>query len=139
MLRTCISPQSFNHYALGAVASFMHKYIGGISIEQPGWRQFRIEPKVGGSVKAAKVGHLSPYGRIGCEWKVIDAENGEGQLQVKVEVPPNTTAVLALPGRKEEIIGSGHRNYVVAWRKDEAWPPKAISLVFGQPPADGSA
>ncbi len=36
---------SFNHYAYGAVADWMHQNIGGIRIEEPGYRSSIIEPR----------------------------------------------------------------------------------------------
>ena len=35
---------SFNHYALGAVADWMHRTIGGIAPAEPGYRAVRIAP-----------------------------------------------------------------------------------------------
>ncbi|WP_376741589.1 hypothetical protein [Amycolatopsis balhimycina] len=39
-----VDMNSFNHYAYGAVADWMHQYIGGIRIKEAGYRKSVIEP-----------------------------------------------------------------------------------------------
>ncbi|KAL2114189.1 hypothetical protein VUR80DRAFT_116 [Thermomyces stellatus] len=41
---------SFNHYAFGSVADWMHQVIGGIAPIEPGWRKFAIAPVPGGGI-----------------------------------------------------------------------------------------
>ncbi|KAF5683541.1 alpha-L-rhamnosidase [Fusarium denticulatum] len=43
---------SFNHYALGAVADWLHGTVGGIApmASSPGWKVFRVKPIPGGNV-----------------------------------------------------------------------------------------
>jgi alpha-L-rhamnosidase len=36
---------SFNHYALGAVADWLHRVVGGIEPAEPGYRTVRIAPR----------------------------------------------------------------------------------------------
>jgi alpha-L-rhamnosidase len=95
---------SFNHYALGAVADWMHRTIGGLAPAAPGYRRLEIAPRPGGGLTSASTKHITPYGPASCAWKI------EGdQITVEVEVPPNTTASLRLPGRPgdELEVGSG--------------------------------
>jgi len=111
---------SFNHYALGAVANFMHSTIGGISPLEPGWKHVLIRPQPGGTITSASVSHKSPYGQIKCSWMLKDE-----QLVVDIAVPPNSSATVELPGLKTRV-GSGKRQFAVCWKKDVAWPPKPI-------------
>jgi alpha-L-rhamnosidase len=120
---------SFNHYALGAVAHFLHTVVGGLAPNsaplsdpkaQAGWKQAIIHPQPGGTITNAKTSYLSPYGLFRCEWII---ENG--QFKVEVEVPPNATAKVILPGM-EEVVGSGVSKFEVQWEEDKRWPPKAI-------------
>lgn len=111
---------SFNHYALGSVGNFLHKVVGGISALDPGWRKVLVKPQPGGTVSAASVSHISPYGRIACQWAVVG-----DKLEVSVEVPPNCTAVLDLPGADPFNVGSGHHFVSHDWLADERFPPKA--------------
>ena len=72
---------SFNHYALGAVAAWMHRTIGGLAPEEPGWSRVRIDPRPGGGVTSAVTSFDSPHGLMGVAW-VADPE-----LRVQVCVP----------------------------------------------------
>ena len=42
---------SFNHYALGAVADFLHRVVGGLQRVEPGYRRVRIAPRPGGGLE----------------------------------------------------------------------------------------
>lgn len=118
---------SFNHYALGSVAYFLHAYVGGIRPLEPGWKKVLIKPQPGGTITHAKVGYNSPYGQITCAWKIEDSK-----LKVNVSVPPNTTAKVELPGHEEEV-GSGERSFEVDWKEDERFPPKPVQPGFCKP------
>jgi alpha-L-rhamnosidase len=120
---------SFNHYALGAAAHFLHTVVGGLAPShaplsdpraQAGWKQAIIHPQPGGTVTHAKTSYLSPYGLFRCEWTIED-----NQLKVEVEVPPNASAKVILPGLEQQV-GSGISKFEVKWEKDERWPPRAI-------------
>ncbi|WVW85796.1 hypothetical protein I302_107834 [Kwoniella bestiolae CBS 10118] len=111
---------SFNHYALGSVASFLHNTIGGISPLEPGWKKFKVAPRPGGTVTSAEVKHLSPYGLIECSWHLKDE-----MLTVAVSVPPNSRAKVEI-GDLDLQIGSGRREFVVKYKSDPRWPPKPI-------------
>lgn len=108
---------SFNHYALGSVASFMHSVIGGLNSLSPGWKEILIRPQPGGTITSAKTSHVSPYGRIACEWELTEG----GELVVWTEVPPNCSALVVLPGL-EERVGSGKREYKVKYQQPD-FPP----------------
>lgn len=93
---------SFNHYALGAVASTMHEIIGGVSILEPGYKRFKICPHPGGNLKRCHVEHESPYGVVSSRWKICGDE-----FILDVTIPPNTKAVIELPNGHSEEHGSG--------------------------------
>lgn len=111
---------SFNHYALGAVANFMHLTIGGISPLEPGWKHVMIRSQPGGTITSARASHKSPYGEVSCRWVLKDE-----QMVVDIAVPPNSSATVVLPGL-EVRVGSGQRQFAVSWKQDTAWPPKPI-------------
>jgi len=115
---------SFNHYALGSVSRFLYETVGGLSLLEPGWKKALIRPQPGGTVTSAEVWHMSPYGRYACQWEIR-----EGVLKVDLEVPPNASARVVLPG-VDEVVGSGKKRYEVGWKVDPAWPPRVY-----QPPA----
>ena len=39
---------SFNHYALGAVADFLHRVVAGLAPSEPGYRRLLVRPRPGG-------------------------------------------------------------------------------------------
>lgn len=117
---------SFNHYALGSVAAFMHGVIGGLKPLSEGWKKILIQPQPGGTLTSAKTRHISPYGEISCEWEIR-----ADKLHVAVVVPPNSTARIAFAGLEEEV-GSGRKEYVVDYKQDERWPPVPFKHPFMQ-------
>ena len=95
---------SFNHYALGAVADWLHRIVGGLAPAEPGYKKILFRPQPGGGITRASAQHLTPYGLAECVW-----EYHGGKMNVMVTVPPNTTGMVSLPGRESEFgsIGSG--------------------------------
>ncbi|HVV77366.1 MAG TPA: family 78 glycoside hydrolase catalytic domain [Mycobacteriales bacterium] len=101
------SMTSFNHYALGAVVDWMHRVIGGLSPDEPGYRAVLVAPRPGGGLTSAGVSLETGYGTASVAWQLDGQE-----FSCDVEVAPNTTATLDLPiaGATREVVGSGrHR------------------------------
>ena len=111
---------SFNHYAFGGVADWMHQTIGGISAEEPGYRVLRFAPAPGGGVTSASCSLRTPYGPASCQWS---CENG--QMTLEVEVPPNTSGLVVRPGLDEDhlhVQGGRHRwSYSVPDSVTDTW------------------
>lgn len=102
---------SFNHYALGAIADWLHRTVAGLAPAEPGYGRLTIQPLPGGGLTHAQARHLTPYGEASCAWKVQG-----GHLVVDVVVPPNTTADVILPGWIEaRTVGSGRHPFQVAF------------------------
>jgi alpha-L-rhamnosidase len=98
---------SFNHYAFGAVADWLHRTVGGLAPAEPGYRRMEIKPHPGGGLTHARSRHRTPYGIAECAWAIKG-----GQIEIEVTVPPNTTASVTLPGKDAAAVevGSGtHR------------------------------
>ena len=103
---------SFNHYALGAVADWMYRTIGGITEEEPGYRRFMVAPRPGGGISSSAVVFISPYGKIECTWRIE-----EGNLFLNCTVPPNTNARILLPGYSGvHDVGSGTWNWRIPYK-----------------------
>jgi alpha-L-rhamnosidase len=106
-----ITMLSFNHYALGAVADWLHRVVGGLAPAAPGWRTLRIAPQPGGGLEWASTRRETPYGSSSVSWELRD-----GAVTVHATVPPNTTAVVRLPGRTDELeVGSGTYSWTVEY------------------------
>lgn len=121
---------SFNHYALGSVASWLHEVVGGISMVEPGWKKFKVAPMPGGDLTSAKVSFESPYGTIAVKWNLSEGQ----KLQLNVYVPPNTEALVVLPGQKDDDkgtwVGSGPHIYDVSYEGPGKWPPRSMLTQF---------
>lgn len=72
-------------------------------IASPGYKEFLIEPVIGGSLKFAKAVYESPYGTIRSEWKKTD-----GKTEYLFEIPANTKATIRLKteeDKTESVVG----------------------------------
>ncbi|KAJ4402301.1 hypothetical protein N0V91_007334 [Didymella pomorum] len=117
---------SFNHYAYGAVTTFLHEYVAGLRCVEPGWRRVRVEPVIGGGITSAKASHLSPYGEVAVEWEIVEGK----KFFIDVVVPQGVTVEVCMPygkGTKEEAVGTGTWKFETEYVKTHAWPVKAIS------------
>ncbi|CAI3797349.1 glycoside hydrolase family 78 protein [Pseudarthrobacter sp. MM222] len=96
---------SFNHYALGAVADWLHKGIGGISPLAPGYSRIRIAPVPGVGIDWARTSLKTPHGTVRVDWQVVD-----GALLVEATVPDGVEADVELPGgERRSVSGGTHR------------------------------
>jgi alpha-L-rhamnosidase len=95
---------SYNHYAFGAVADWLHRTVAGLAPAEPGYRRLNIQPRPGGGLTSARARHRTPYGLAEISWRTAS-----GQLTVEAIVPPNTTALVQLPGGDGTTfeVGSG--------------------------------
>jgi alpha-L-rhamnosidase len=100
------SMTSFNHYALGAVADWLHKVVTGINPADPGYRTIRIAPQPGGGLSYAKSTLITPHGEVGSSWR-LDGD----ELSLDVTVPNGTTAEVQLPGREPEQVSGGTHHF----------------------------
>lgn len=83
---------SLNHYALGAVADWMHRTIGGLTEDAPGYKSMRIAPRIGGNLTHATLRHNITYGEVCVTWSL------EGnRVSLNVSIPTGTTAAVELP------------------------------------------
>ncbi|MFZ9630060.1 MAG: family 78 glycoside hydrolase catalytic domain [Ilumatobacteraceae bacterium] len=98
---------SLNHYSKGAVISFLHRYVAGLQIVEPGYRAFRVAPRPGGGITRASTWHDSPFGRIDVAWHI---EGAEGHLSVTV--PAGTVARVEVPDGTTHLANAGIHGYV---------------------------
>jgi alpha-L-rhamnosidase len=87
-----VAKHSLNHYSKGAVISFLHQYVAGLQLIEPGYQRIRIAPRPGHGITRASTHHDAPQGRIDVAWRI---DGAEGTLTV--EIPVGTVAEIALP------------------------------------------
>jgi alpha-L-rhamnosidase len=104
---------SFNHYALGAVADWIHRTIGGIAPLEPGYAKVLIAPQPGGGLTWARARLETTHGLVEVHWR-----EAEPDLTVDVTIPAGVTAVLRLPGQPDrELACGGHTITVPVHRR----------------------
>jgi len=127
---------SFNHYALGAVADWMQRVIGGLTPAEPGYRRMEIHPRPGGGLTHCQARHLSPYGPVECAWKIKD-----GKINLDVIIPPNTSARITLPGSDTPPleVGSGSWHWSVPYLDPDARGAFTVDDLVGEIMSDNAA
>jgi alpha-L-rhamnosidase len=104
---------SFNHYALGAVADWLHRTVAGLAPAQPGYRSILVKPQPGGGLTDASAKHLTPYGAAEVAW-----QRQGSVFSLTVVVPVGTTARVQLPGQPPDttVVGPGSHVFTCAYR-----------------------
>ena len=123
---------SFNHYAFGAVADWLHRTVAGLAPAAPGYRHLTIHPVPGTGLTQAAARHLTPYGEAAVAWR-----RDAGQLEVEATVPIGARATVALPGREPFGVGPGHHAWTVPDPVPEGVRLSADSTVRQLMDADG--
>ncbi|HEX7433251.1 MAG TPA: alpha-L-rhamnosidase C-terminal domain-containing protein, partial [Anaerolineaceae bacterium] len=122
---------SFNHYALGAVADWLHRTVAGLAPAEPGYRKVMIQPIPGADLSHAAARFNSPYGLIESAWKIED-----GQFHLQVTLPPNTTGTVTLPGQPGAApieIGSGTYQWSIPFHlKPLTRAPLSMDMRIGE-------
>jgi alpha-L-rhamnosidase len=121
---------SFNHYALGAVADWLHRTVAGLAPATPGYHHMLVAPHPGGGLTHATAAHETPYGRAEVRWRRTG-----GSLAVDVTLPPGTTALVQLPepGWRPVEVAGGHHVFSCSFRPPDedpvpsAAPPSTVS------------
>jgi alpha-L-rhamnosidase len=109
---------SFNHYALGAIADWLHSTVAGLSAESAGWRDIAFRPRPGGGFTWAGAAHESPYGRIAIRWQ----QHASG-LEVHTTVPTGTRARIEWPDGGLTVLSTGS---TTSWREI----PSPVGVAF---------
>ena len=113
---------SFNHYALGAVADFLHRVVAGLAPAEPGYRRLLVRPRPGGGLTEASATLQSPYGTASVHWR-----RAASRLVVDVTVPTGSTASVELPGRNPVVLGSGEHTLDCPFRPAEEDPVATLA------------
>ncbi|MFD0663033.1 alpha-L-rhamnosidase-related protein [Thermocatellispora tengchongensis] len=103
---------SLNHYALGAVADWLHRVVGGLSPAEPGYRMMRIAPRPGGGLTHATTALDTVHGRVEVAWRI-----GDGRMRLDVTVPEGTEAEVTLPlhpDAQEVRVAGGRHSWAYA-------------------------
>jgi len=123
-----VAMNSFNHYALGAVAGFLFRRVAGIDAAAPGFTRIDIRPVLDPRLRRAGADYDSMLGRISTDW---DWDLGN-TFRLTATIPPNATARLRLPaqlGRRVELVSGDARSGSVIGSGD---PEFSVDLSAGR-------
>ena len=97
---------SFNHYAYGAIGSWMYTQVAGLQKDPviPAYKKIIIRPVPGGGITWARAEHESMYGPVKSEWKTDKKE-----MTLKVTIPTNTTAEVYIKTKDQQNVTEGGR------------------------------
>ncbi len=99
------SMNSFNHYAYGAVAGWMYRYMAGIVPGEDGYKTFTLKPYADRSLGSADATYESVYGAVKSAWRY------EGEtFYYDCTVPANTTATVMVPVADIATLTGGDAN-----------------------------
>jgi alpha-L-rhamnosidase len=98
---------SLNHYAYGAIGNWLYRKLAGIVPLEAGYRKILIKPLPASGVNDIAASLETPYGPVSVTMGCHD-----GRMTVDVVIPPNTEALICLPGKEEQITaGSGSHHF----------------------------
>jgi alpha-L-rhamnosidase len=103
---------SFNHYALGAVADWLHRTVAGLAAAAPGYRRLLVRPTPTGHLSSASAWLRTPYGEASVAW-----QRSDGLLVLRVVVPVGASAVVHVPGLEPLEVRHGTHS----WHVPDLW------------------
>lgn len=101
------SMTSFNHYALGAVADFLHRTVAGIAPAAPGYERILFQPRPHERLESAGASLETPFGTASIDWRLRDPGN-IASIEVEVKVPVGATATIDLRPCGGDVHEIGH-------------------------------
>ncbi|WJM29987.1 family 78 glycoside hydrolase catalytic domain (plasmid) [Novosphingobium resinovorum] len=99
-----VAMNSFNHYALGAVAAFLYRRIAGIEPVEPGFARFKVAILPDQRVGSAGASVNTARGRIETHWTCTATRTA-----LDLTVPTGSVAEVELPTGKTSAGPGSHR------------------------------
>jgi len=97
---------SHNHPMFGSVSEWLFSWLAGIqpSPDAVGFDRILIRPQPVGDLTWAKGGVVTIRGEVRSEWRIE-----KGRFILDVSIPPNTTALVYIPGTDAAVVTEGGR------------------------------
>ena len=105
---------SLNHYALGSVADWLHRVVGGLAPLEPGYRKILIAPRPGPGIDWARTSLQTVRGPAAVSWRV----SGD-QFIVAIEIPDSASGIFRWPGHQDQELGPGEHTITVGIPDDK--------------------
>lgn len=100
---------SFNHYAFGAVATWMHERLAGLQRRGPGWTTATVTVPHWSPLEQVRTSHDSVAG----SWSVAWCRRPDGTIALDLTVPDGARAVVR-DGEQEAEVDAGTHAFVFA-------------------------
>jgi alpha-L-rhamnosidase len=96
--------KSHNHPMFGSISGWFHRWLGGIQITEDavGADRIIIRPQVVEGLDHVKCSHRTIRGLIESNWT-----KGVGETEFEIVIPPDTQALVWLPGLKGDVLTEG--------------------------------
>lgn len=107
---------SYNHFAFGCVGDFIYRRIGGLQIEEPGYKKVRIDPDYSCGLEWAETTYDSVHGKIAIYW-----EKKEEGITLRAVLPPNVSGIVHV-GEKQIEVGNGRYEFIIPCGRIENKP-----------------
>jgi len=106
---------SYNHYAFGSVMAWVFRRVSGIDADpaMPGFHHIVISPHVEPGLSHTHTAYDSVYGTIETEW----TKDSNGELQLSVKVPANTTATVFLPATSTSVVTQDGERVTIPYKE----------------------
>ncbi|MBU6392966.1 MAG: family 78 glycoside hydrolase catalytic domain [Sphingomonadales bacterium] len=100
-----VGMNSRNHYAFGAIGSFLFRRVAGIEALEPGFARVGIAPIMDQRLRSGGATYRSVRGTIRTDWTAAD-----GKYRLDVELPSGVSGEVHLPGgRKTRAVPGPNR------------------------------
>lgn len=99
---------SFNHYAVGAVASWMMEDLAGLHMLSPGWTRVRIAPLITVGPSLVDFTQTTPYGPIH-----IRRQRAQSRTTIELSLPVGVEAEVELPDTPHCHCGHGEHRWIL--------------------------
>ena len=109
---------SNNHLMLSHIMEWFYTGLGGIKQEEnsTAFQKIIIRPEIVGDITWVKSSYQSSYGLIRSEWK-----KEQNILEMKVEIPANTSATIYLPTNQEGSVTENGKKTTVSKTADSKY------------------
>ncbi len=112
---TWTGKDSHSHPMFGSVCAWFYQGLGGINPDpqNPGFKHTIIKPSIINELDFANVAYHSVYGEIKSNWELKN-----GDLKLKIVIPPNTNASVYIPANSIKEVSSDDPSIIPVDVKD---------------------
>jgi alpha-L-rhamnosidase len=104
---------SQNHVMLlGDLLTWCFEDLAGIAPGEPGFKTIRMQPVFPDGLDSLRASYRTPYGLVKSGW-----QRKKESISWDILIPPNTEALVLLPGGQESKVGSGEHHFTIQTSK----------------------